>query len=724
MKVKTFADLGIPTFDESEESFNPNNNIQPNSGENPQSFAALGIPTFEQSQKELLEGNDYSSIGKTAARSAKSVISGALGSIPDTITSAYNIPASLENSKTPQMREASQAMSDENPFAVGQDYGRTNLPLIPSVTEAVDKGIDTATGGYTHTKEGDSLQSGLKFVSSVAAPGGLVRSATKYGLEKTSKALNVLGTTKPSSLVAAGATGVATEEAHKAGYNTPASIGIGLGVGAGVGGSIQALKNLDVKLALAKLTGNSPKNINLEAVKAAESSGIPYSNTLVNESNALAYVDQLISKSPYFGTNRARKLSAHDKEFSAAVENSIKKVGERIVETDSSLDTGEMIKDVFTDLKGTINNTKDILYDQSNALLPKEAQHIPNRISESIKEIRGGIRTLKPSDDELYVLNYINDVEKQIVLGSQENKMLLPVPVDLIVGLKRSINDTIDWNIKAKGPKKLLRKLQTAIKEDLSEYGKKNQEWYKKFQEADEYYGKYLGNEALGSDFIKNKILDEDNPEKIISSIKNISDFKALEQSLGANANGQAFFNSIKHEKLSDLIMGKTINPQTQNISYIGFAKSIENPNNKELIKYLAGDSYKEIQNFSKYAQAAIKRNQRIPNPSGTAPTKTIYGALASAVTGGIAGGIAGSITSGVAPLAGLGALGTGLNWLVNNKTVLKWGIEAAKKQAAGDFKAVSTYSKRIENAMTKDLGPDFVREFIALSKEFETDQE
>ena len=164
--------------------------------------------------------------------------------------------------------------------------------------------------------------------------------------------------------------------------------------------------------------------------------------------------------------------------------------------------------------------------------------------------------------------------------------------------------------------------------------------------------------------------------------------------------------------------MGKTINPQSEAVSYSGFSKAMENKQNQDLVKYLAGDNYKDLENFNKYAKAAVRHNQRNPNPSGTASTKTILGAVGATFTATVAGGFVNGITGGVIPLAASGVLVSGLSWLVNNKTALKWGIEAAKKQAAGDYKAVNTYSRRLENAMKKDLGEDFVRQFIVLSEQ------
>lgn len=658
--------------------------------------------------------------GQLAARSAKSVASVATGGMMDIASALYNIPASIQNATTELMKKENPDYMGENDFIPASQ--QQPLPLIPSASHAIESGIDTITGGYTNTPEGSSGQEALKMMTSVATPGGLAKLALKGGQHGISKILGALGTTKLPGIAAAGTAGAATSEASKAGYGAPASIGTGLVAGGAVGGVTAAAKAFNAKIALATLTGNSPKNINLDAVRAAEASGLPFTNTLVNESKGLALVEQGVSKAPYFGTKYGKELEANDKAYGLAVENAINKVGEKIIDSDSSLDIGSMIKDTFTGVKQSVIDKKNSLYQEAMSYLPEDASIIPNNLIKAIDDIRKKSRTLKPSPDESFVLNYLQDIEKGIVLGAKENRIVAPVPVDMMAGSKVSINDIINWDVNASGAKNQLKKIQHAIKTDLEAYGKQNPKWYKKFVEADEFYGTYLGDEALGSDTLRKKIFAQENPEKIIGSLNKISDFKNLNQSLGADKSGQQLFYSIKREKLTDLLMGKVIDPKSERVNYLGFSKTMDNKENKELIKYLAGDKYEDLVNFNKYAKAAFRRNQRNPNPSGTASTKTVLNAFGAAFTGTIAGGIAGGITGGIAPLLGATGVGYAAKWLISNNKPLKWGIEAAKKQASGNYKAADTYYRRIEQAMKKDLGDDFVRQFIALSEQKQQD--
>ncbi len=678
-----------------------------------QKATSLGGKVMEDADPE------YDSFWKTAARSAKTIASEVVGSLPDLAAAPYNIPAMLENAKTKEMKENSQSyFAPESPFPEAPLYPDQKLPLIPSVASAVDSSIDEATGGYTKTEDGDSLQAGLRVASAVATPGGLSKVAANAGKTGAAKALGALGTTNPTGLAAAGATGVVASEATKAGYGPVASIALGLGAGAGLGGAAAAAKSFNTKLALAKLTGNSPKNIDLKAVQAAEAVGLDIPNAIANESKGLSHVEQVISKAPYFGTKYAKKLQISDQNYAKKVEDAIKSVGEKLVDTESSLDMGNLIKETFNDVKSAVLNEKDELYQMTSSLLPEGATEIPNHTLNAIAKIRNNTKTLVPSPDQSSVLSYLDKIENGIVLGSGGSKVATPVPVEMLVGSKVSINDIINWDITAGGSKKQLRAIQSALKEDLKEYGKKNPEWYSSFTKADEFYGKYLGDEALGSDTLK-KIFSQEDPEKILPMLNKISDFKALETSLGADKSGQQFFDSIKREKLSDLISGKVVNPNNDTVSYHGFAKAMEKTNDKELIKYLAGDNYKQLENLTTYAKAAVRHKARNPNPSGTAATKLIYGMIGGSVSGYFAKGVVGAVTGLTAPLAAAGALGSSLSWLLTNKKALNWGIEAAKKQAAGDVKSAETLSSRLMRLMKDDLGDDVARQFIALSKEY-----
>jgi len=725
----------------------PENNLQ--------KAQQLGGQIIDGNQPNKNQAIETDSFGRKIARSAKSLASGAVGGLVDTATSLYNIPASIENANTEMMKHQNPDYIGEHDFIPASQ--KQQLPLIPSAEHAIDSYIDEATGGYTKTPKGsESTQTGLRMIGSIGSPGGLAKGATKIGKQGTAKVLEALGTTKVPGLAGAGAAGYATSEASQAGYGTPAAIGTGIAVGGAAGGLINAIKSFNTKVALAKLTGNSPKNIDLDALRAAESSGLDYVNTLVNKSKGLAIAEQVLLKSPHFGTKYSKKLEGIDKQYAEKVDESIGKVGQKLVQSNDALDTGVMLQQTMEDIKNEVIAEKNKLYNISDDFLPESAARVPRNLIKALNEEKKSINTLSPSDPEREVLAYISNVENKLfalpkpeevspiispnmtnashlddivrlntdpsILAAQNKskpsivpeKIAVLVPIKRLVGSKVSINEIIDWDPKIIGTAKdRLKKIQYAYKQDLSEYGTNNPKWYEAFNKAENFYGHYLGDNALGSNTLK-KVLTDKNPENIIPNLRDISDFRNIRQSLGHSAEGREFFDSIRREKLNDLLTGKVIDPKSGNISYLPFSKVIENPSTKQLVKYLAGSNYKDIMQFKKYAEAVYRKNQRNPNPSGTASTKTILNTLIGALGGGTAA------LHGLPGLAeGIGiayAGGSVLSWFLNNKKALGWGIEAAKKQSAGDMKAANIFGKRIEKSISQDLGEDFVKQFIALT--------
>jgi hypothetical protein len=695
------------------------------------------VPENDLKMAESMGGKivdpEYNGLLKTAARSAKTIGSEIIGAIPDLATSIYNIPASIQNATNEATKNDPYEIDPISMMPIQRVPGkREDLPLIPSVAHAVESSIDEATNNYTKTNENDSLQAGLRMATAVATPGGVGKLASKAGSQAAAKTLGAVGSTNPVSLASAGVAGAATSEAEKAGYGTAASMGMGLGAGAVAGALASTARNINAKIAIAKMTGNSPKNIDLAGLAAYDKAQLPYTNSTLNQGTALRPFEMVADRLPIIGSRRAKKIRENDKLFAEVVEDSIEKVGSKIVDSDSALDTGSIFKDTLLSAKDTTLDIANGLYRGSANALPKDSKWIPHNIVRNIKKIRESINTLDPSEAEIFILKKLDHYEKQLfelenlpdsklTIGDDlqlkfkpndknASKSLREVAVERLIGTAQSLNETIDWDkITPTGSKGKLRLLQRAVVQDIEDFGKNNPEWLSKYVEAKRFYAKHVGKEGLGNKILKKKVFAEDNPDKIIGNLRNISDFKAVERVLSTTKNGKAFYDSIKYEKLLDLIKGKIVDPTKESVNYSGFARAMENKPTKELIRYLAGDKYNELKTLSDVAKTAVRRNARIPNPSGTAPTSFVLDAIFGLFTV-----VDPSVALTKASLFATG--GVALEWLINNKSAYKWGLEGARKLANGDIKGASIYSKRLEQSMTKDLGEDFVKQFIALT--------
>jgi len=300
--------------------------------------------------------------GRAGARSGKSIVAGYVGGTADLATSPYNLSASVSNIKNQAIdsqnldREAyarAESMGGEIPY---MPYGG-EVPTIPSAVEGIDKGIDTITQGYTATPEDQKyIQEGLKITGSMAGGAAWAKLVETVGARGISEIVKALSSTKPSNLAGgfvAGATASKLESDYE--YGKVPSIIAGTVAGGLTGAGLSSNLFQNVK---GKVTGYSPKNINLEAVQAAEKAGLDYPSTLVNESKPIAGIEQLVQRTPILGTKYNRKLQNIDQAYGEKVKDSIKSVGNKISE---STEQADMLHEIGSSLKGTLEKTRDLV---------------------------------------------------------------------------------------------------------------------------------------------------------------------------------------------------------------------------------------------------------------------------------------------------------------------------------------------------------------------------
>ncbi len=157
-----------------------------------------------------------------------------------------------------------------------------------------------------------------------------------------------------------------------------------------------------------------------------------------------------------------------------------------------------------------------------------------------------------------------------------DNKLALPLPVEMLVGTKRSLNNIIKWD-KDEGTKNLLRSVQQATLKDIEAYGQTNVIWQKTFDAAERQF------------------------EKV-----------------------------AKRETLEKLLAGKIEDPITKEVAYIPLAKLLnERKYAKQLNQALGEQKFKKLRDFTMVAEAMAVAQKNTPNPSGFA----IVGSVAALVT-------------------------------------------------------------------------------------------
>jgi len=438
-----------------------------------------GVSNFwEEFDNPQKQATAETSIGQRIASGAKAVAAGVAGAIPDTLSLAYNLPAMAQNA------QVAAGNYQANPYAF--DFAPAEemtapVPLIPSATEAIDQGIDTATGGYTATPEDQKyINEGLKTGASFLTGGGLAKTASG-GLAKLG---SMIGNTSPLQAAGATAMGGTTSYLADQGASTGEAIGGGLAAGLAVNAAPTIAKgggNLLTKGALTAV-GLGKNKLNLEAAKAAQGLDIALPKAAASEGKAIALADQFLSKTPVASGVMNKRYS----EMANKVMQELDKA------YDSALPKAEL---------AGVEDRISQLYLNSREALPKEAQIVPKNVTSVTESIKADLaKSASLSPGEKRILSIINDYEDKFVpMGIKR----IPSPVEDLVASQDSLGKVVDWKDtsvnwqKEKKASGMVKRLYNAINNDLAEYGKTNPDWFNYHKEADKLFTKFSRRKEL-----------------------------------------------------------------------------------------------------------------------------------------------------------------------------------------------------------------------------------
>lgn len=416
-------------------------------------------------------GSNEPSIGQRIASGAKAITAGVAGAIPDTLSLAYNLPAMAQNA------QVAAGNYQANPYAFDfapAEEMTSPVPLIPSATEAIDQGIDTATGGYTTTPEDQKyINEGLKTGASFLTGGGLAKTASG-GVAKLG---SMIGNTSPLQAAGAAAMGGTTSYLADQGASTSEALGGGLAANLAVNAAPSLAKGaggLAGRAAIAA-SGLGKNKLNLEAAKAAQELDIALPKAAASEGKAIALADQFLSKTPVAS-------GVMSKRYSDMADKVMKELDKAY---DSALPAAERI--------GVEDKIRQ-LYSNARESLPSEAQIVPRNVTSVTEQVKAELaKSASLSAGEKKVLSIIKDYEDKFVpMGIKR----IPSPVEDLVASQDSLGKVVDWKDtsvnwqKEKKAAAMVKRLYNAISNDLEQYGKTNPEWYNYQKEADKLFTK------------------------------------------------------------------------------------------------------------------------------------------------------------------------------------------------------------------------------------------
>lgn len=507
--------------------------------------------------------------GNRVASVVKAAVAGGFGGLADMVTAPYNMGAAAHNFQRKTVdQDVLDAAAHFNPDMPGVPYD-AELPLIPSATEAIDRGLDSITDGYTRTPEEQKwLNEGVKFGASLAAPGGLA----KAGVQK----MSALGTLRPSGLAggfAAGATGEALRDEGAA-----ASFGGSLGAAAGVEALAGGVRNFG-KGAI-KLAGFGKRNLDLDAIESAQKLNIDVPHPALTSGKAANLATQVIGKAPILGDKLKDKFTQASKEYKHAFENLLEDVGPQKTEEVASeiarkyKHLEESVPQADTvlakELLGTIHDLEASLdstfHSAPTKALLDVAHKIKSQIVEDVIPLPEGFEKMAP------------EVQEKVREAIHAQTQLKPVSVKKLVRQKAELNKYMkDRNLfdRTDGDTlNLLKRIQSATDRELEHYGNQNQAFLKAWKDANESHAR-----------------------------------------------------TAKRESLDDFLSAKLKPDSKEDVAYGSLANLLERRESQKLLKNSLGEqNYKKLQDFVNVARAMQALNKNNPNPSGSATVGFLLG--------------------------------------------------------------------------------------------------
>ena len=490
------------------------------------------------------------SLGNFAATTSKGLVSGAVGGVADTLTMPYNLLATAHNTQRqaidPEIRRIGAAF---NPDAPDMPYD-VDLPMIPSATEAIDKGIDRMTGGYTTTPESQKpFHEGVKLAASVATPAGLGKASIRLGAKALGSAFNAIGSLKPSALAGAGAAGAATEAAQQAGHSGGRSLGEGLGAGLLADLAVRKLNPSSLARNAVSLSGFGKKNLDIDAIEAAQRLNIELPNSAFTNSPVAHLSTQTLGKMPFYGTWLKRKFAKASDDYKGAFSKTLNDVGPKKTEAiQKEIDnlyekTRESLPEIDTVQPDNLLKSIQKFERQKVSNVPNSQLDVVRRTMNALKEEITGEALSLP--DEFKKLP--RDVQLKVLDAIEEQTKLLDVPVSTLVDQKQNINATLRdknvFNTNDTTISNMLISPKKAIDLELEKYGQKNPEFLKNMKEANKLYSDVAKRESF------EKLLSSvrlDSPDEVLyGSISNILGDRKNDRIL-KNSLGAANFKKVK----------------------------------------------------------------------------------------------------------------------------------------------------------------------------------
>ncbi len=364
---------------------------------------------------------------------------------------------------------------------------------------------------------------------------------------------------------------------------------------------------------VARLT---PEQVKQEVIDAGKRLGISQGEIPLSaqvSSPAIHGVETKLRESSLSGRHLEKQLSNVEKKTKTAFQDIADMISSR-----TNLLPGAVSEEAIAQLKKIeekATETYSNLYKESSKLLPQNAvsetgigKVILKQVDDLITNLGRGTGT--PAKDAIRnrMIRLSNDWKARFGNGA--------IPIQDLIDLKRDLNQIIKYEVKG-GVDKALNPLLNMSKNAIQRYGKTNQPFSFRFNEAERQFAdsakKFRKNDAVKA------LLETQNPQQIIQKMKNVKTYRELRDLFNRTPEGKQAFQDLSRYLLEDIIGSKLLNKEG-NVSWGNASGMLKNAKNREIVREIIGkDNFDKLKDIRKFSSGIEEGLRKFANSSGTA---------------------------------------------------------------------------------------------------------
>lgn len=338
-----------------------------------------------------------------------------------------------------------------------------------------------------------------------------------------------------------------------------------------------------------------PDQIRKAIIDSAKKEGIDLPLSAVIDNSTLRLMETQLVESGLTGEvlENARKKMAN--QFVTSFKENLESISDMAFQTRA--DAGEFLSRSLNQAEKKAKAVYDNLYEIGLNRIPDNATVIPKKLAKTVNNAITRLSdTPRASEGEKKTLQILRDIRRDLFDGD----ILRPMRVKRLYNFKRSLNDTVDFDVQGTS-QQFLKKLIGDVKEELQLYERQNPLAVSKLKEADRVFADYA--ETYRNNDIKNAIFSQ-NPEQVANFGNSISKYRKVERAL---RNDPEALNAFRRNQLEFLLTDKFISPNDQTARFRPASTIFNNTQKKALIKEIATpDEVKRIQSSTKNALSSI----------------------------------------------------------------------------------------------------------------------